>query len=287
LIIGANGQVGRSLVRTAPSHFTIEAVDRSQLDLADTAKISAKLTQTRPAIVINAGAYTAVDRAETEQERAFAVNALAVATLANSCASAGVKLIHLSTDYVFDGRSPVAYEPDAATHPINVYGASKLAGEQAIAQTNELEWIIVRTSWVYAPWGTNFLLTMLRLMRERDVISVVNDQIGAPTNALSLARFLWRAAALPKAHGIFHYADAGAISWYEFAVAINEEATAAGLLQRPTTIRSITTAEYPTPAKRPAFSLLATRSSLATAAFEAPQWRTSLREALLELTRHE
>ncbi len=284
LLTGASGQVGRSLSRTAPDGCTIGALTHAQLDIANRDQVREYLTTTRPSVVINAAAYTAVDRAEAESNRAYAINAEAVGTLAESCAVVNAKLVHISTDYVFNGLSVNAYEPNHATDPINAYGASKLAGEQTIVATKNLNWAIVRTSWVYAPWGHNFLLTMIRLMQERGAVSVVSDQIGAPTSALSLARFLWNtaSAAKAKANGIFHYADAGVASWYDFAVAINEEALAAGVLQRAAIVKPIGTTQYPTPAKRPAMSLLATQSSIEAMSFDQPHWREALHEVITE-----
>jgi dTDP-4-dehydrorhamnose reductase len=285
LITGASGQVGRSLVNTSPSEYTVHALTREQLDLGNNAQIESCVTALRPDVVINAAAYTAVDRAEADRNGAFAINTRGVDVLAHTCVRYGAKLIHISTDYVFDGQSIRAYEPDAPTHPINIYGASKLAGEQAIANTEKLDWTIVRTAWVYAPWGNNFMLTMLRLFRERGGASVVADQIGAPTSALTLARFLWSTIAI-RVRGVQHYTDGGVASWYDFAVAISEEAVALGLLPNSVTVKAISTAEYPTPAKRPALSLLASRASVTATAFEQTHWRVALREVLSELRNH-
>jgi dTDP-4-dehydrorhamnose reductase len=279
LITGAEGQVGRALVRCAPELHTIEAYGRAQLDLSRRTQVATMIGAVRPDVVINAAAFTAVDKAETDRDAAFAINAAAVESLAVNCAEMGARLLHLSTDYVFDGESIRAYEVDAPTRPVNAYGESKLAGERAIAAVPNLFWTMVRTSWVYAPWGNSFPATMLRLMRERGAVSVVSDQIGAPTSALSLARFLWRAIA-QDARGILHYTDAGVASWYDFAAAIGEEALAMNLIAKSARIHPIPTSEYPTPAKRPAFSLLATRSSLQRVGFDPPHWREALREVL-------
>jgi dTDP-4-dehydrorhamnose reductase len=283
LITGASGQLGVCLQRTAPAHCIVETRTRSELDLTHREQVAACIAALQPTVVINAAAYTAVDRAESDREQAYAVNATSVGVLADCCRTVNAKLIHISTDYVFDGQSVVAYETDSPTQPINVYGASKLAGEQSLLDAKNLNWAIVRTAWVYAPWGKNFVLTMLRLMRERGAVSVVCDQIGTPTSALTLARYLWRVAATAQARGILHYTDSGVASWFDFAVAINEEAVTAGLLSQPAIVKPITTAEYPTPAKRPALSILATKASLASAPFEQPHWRTALREVIREI----
>jgi dTDP-4-dehydrorhamnose reductase len=283
LITGANGQLGQCLQRTAPQSYVLDMRTRAELDLTQPEQVAAQIALSRPSVVINAAAYTAVDRAETDSEQAYAVNAKSVGVLAESCRKLNATLLHVSTDYVFDGQSVTAYQTDAATNPISVYGASKLAGEHALAGVGNLDWAIVRTSWVYAPWGKNFVLTMLRLMRERGQVSVVCDQIGTPTSALCLARFLWQIVTQSRARGVLHYTDSGVASWFDFAVAISEEATATGLLPHPAVVKPITTAEYPTPAKRPALSILATKSTLATTSFEQPHWRTALREVIKEI----
>jgi dTDP-4-dehydrorhamnose reductase len=279
LVTGASGQLGRSLVHTAPSNVTIDACTHAQLDLTNKSQVISYVLESNPSVVINAAAYTAVDRAETDRDQAYKINALAVETLAHACTEIGACLIQVSTDYVFDGQSTTAYQSNSPTNPINIYGASKLAGEAALNQVKNLNSCIVRTSWVYSPWGSNFVLTMLRLFRERGGASVVADQIGAPTSALNLARYIWQCAA-KQTRGIHHYTETGVASWYDFAVAINEEALAIGLLTKPATVKAITTAEYPTPAKRPAFSLLDTRSSIAEVGFEPIHWRVALREVL-------
>jgi len=280
MITGAAGQVGKCLLQTAPAHCSIDARTRAQLDLADSASLRAAVVGSHPNVVINAAAYTAVDRAESESTRAYAVNATAVGVLAECCSEVGAQLLHLSTDYVFDGRAESAYETHAQTNPINVYGASKLAGEQKLQAVPNLDGRIVRTSWVYAPEGRNFVLTMLKLFRERGQVSVVSDQRGAPTSALNLARFLWRVVAAPPVLRILHYTDAGIASWYEFAVAINEDAVAEGILKNPAAVTAIATADFPTPAQRPRMSVLATGSSLDCVPFTQPSWRSALREVI-------
>lgn len=283
LIAGGGGQLGRALAHTSPSDIEVLVLPRAEFDIENAPQVAATLASRNPDVVINAAAFTAVDRAESETDRALAVNGAAVGALGSMCAASGVRLVHVSTDYVFAGDASRAYELDSPTQPVNAYGASKLAGERALAKVSQLRVAIVRTSWVYSAWGTNFLLTMLRLMRERGAVSVVADQIGSPTSALTLARFLWQVVARRDANGILHYTDAGVASWYDFAVAICEEAHAAGVLTKLATVKPIATSEFPTPAKRPAFSLLSTRSSLATVNFAQPHWRSALRETLREL----
>ena len=232
-------------------------------------------------MLVNAAAYTAVDRAESEQELAFAVNARAVEAMAAAQRACGGHLVHVSTDFVFDGQAPRAYKPGDARNPLSAYGRSKAAGEDGAGP----DATIVRTAWVYGAGGANFVTTMLRLMRTRDEVRVVADQIGAPTWAGGLAEIVW-ALAQRRVAGVFHHCDAGVASWYDFAVAIQEEALAFGLLERAVPVIPITTAEYPTPARRPAFSLLdasETRKSLGTAAVH---WRVNLRRMLAEERAH-
>lgn len=274
---GAAGQLGRALVATCPEAAQCIALDREQLDLADDAAIRSLIEAERPDLVLNAAAYTAVDRAEEERALAFAINEGAVAAMAQALAGTGGRLVHVSTDYVFDGESPRAYRPGDPRNPQSVYGLSKAAGEDAAGE----DAIIVRTSWVYAAGGANFVRTMLRVMAERDEVRVVADQIGAPTWATGLARTLW-ALAEKGQPGLYHHSDAGVASWYDFAVAIAEEAAALGMLERIPAIIPIATSEYPTPAKRPAMSLLDDSATRALLGDTVPYWRENLRTMLRE-----
>lgn len=231
--------------------------------------------------IVNAAAFTAVDLAEERSVEAIAVNDTAVGVLSQAAGRAGCRLLHLSTDFVFDGRSSRAYLPSDATHPLNVYGVSKLGGErQALSGRNN---IVLRTSWVYAAEGRNFVLTMLRLMRERGTVSVVCDQIGSPTWATSLARAIWGLIDVNAPTGIYHWTDLGVGSWYDFAMAIQEEALARGLLSRAITVVPIPTSAYPTRAQRPAFSSLNTEMTRALINVPSYHWRQSLRMMLDEL----
>lgn len=272
LIVGAKGQLGRGLLATAPDDATIIAHGSDTLDITDAAAVQTAVAAAKPDILFNAAAYTAVDRAESEADRAHAVNATAVGLLAAAARAAGARFVHISTDFVFDGLSGVAYAPDAPTNPVSAYGRSKLAGEAAAGA----DALIVRTAWVYAPTGGNFVRTMLRLMAERPEVRVVADQIGTPTYAPGLAAALWALAGRGLT-GIHHYTDSGAASWYDFAVAIQEEALAAGLLTSAVPIIPIATADYPTPARRPHFSVLDKQSSFAALGGPAPHWRANLR----------
>jgi len=268
LITGAAGQLGRGLIDTAPSGMTIRAVDRSDCDLTDTDAITALVRDAAPDLVINAAAYTAVDQAESDEEEARAINADAVAALV---AAHEGKLVHVSTDFVFDGSSSRPYRPADMRNPLSAYGRTKAAGEDHLRDSD----LLVRTAWVYTAGGANFVRTMLRLMAEKDELRVVADQIGTPTWAPGLAKVIWGLVDA-GAQGTFHHSDAGVASWYDFAVAIQEEARAMGLLDRSVPIIPIATADYPTPAARPAFSLLdcsATRELLGDG---YTNWRTNL-----------
>jgi dTDP-4-dehydrorhamnose reductase len=277
LITGAGGQLGRALAATAPAGADIEAVDVAELDLADGAAIEARILASRPDWLLNAAAYTAVDKAESEESLALEINGHAVAAMAHTLATTGGRLAHVSTDFVFDGSSPRAYRPEDAPGPLSAYGRTKLAGEQAAGP----QALIVRTAWVYAAGGANFVRTMLRLMREKPELRVVADQIGTPTWATGLARTLWGLVD-KQAQGIFHHSDAGTASWYDFAVAIQEEALALGLLERPIPIIPIPTSAYPTPARRPAFSLLDCSATRALLDDGHTHWRENLRTMLKE-----
>lgn len=258
IVTGAGGQVGSALAETVPDSVTVVALGRSELDLTDPAAIAALVEAERPDWVINCAAYTAVDRAEDDYAAALRVNGEAIGDLAAACTAAGARLAHLSTDFVFAGDRAMPYRPNDATDPCNAYGRSKLAGEQAALRSDGA--LVVRTAWVYAARGNNFVTTMLRLMGERDEVRVVDDQIGTPTHADSLAQTVWELIQ-SNASGIWHVTDAGAASWYDFAVAIQDEALALGLLTRRAAVLPIPTSAYPTPARRPAYSVLDKRAT--------------------------
>jgi dTDP-4-dehydrorhamnose reductase len=286
LICGASGQVGRALVGSAPPGLELKALTRQQLDISDATAVRAALDAFRPQLIINAAAYTAVDKAESEPALADAINAQGPRHLAEAAqAIEGCRLIHISTDYVFDGQAAEPYQPGDPTHPLSIYGRSKLAGEQAVLEVLADRAVVLRTAWVYAAQGRNFLLTMLRLMRERGAVRVVADQKGTPTAAGSIARALWRLSELPRVQGILHWTDDGIATWYEFACAIADDALAAGLLPHPVKVTPITTADYPTAAHRPANSVLDTRASAAQLQLKPEPWRRTLRATLAELAR--
>jgi dTDP-4-dehydrorhamnose reductase len=285
LIAGAAGQVGRALLGSVPSHVELRALTRAQLDITDAAAVRTCLNAFRPELVINAAAYTAVDKAETEQELAIAGNFRGPRHLAQSVrALPGCRLLHISTDYVFDGRATRAYRPRDLANPLSVYGRSKLLGESVVFEVLGARAIVLRTAWVYAPQGKNFLLTMLRLMHERGAVRVVADQHGTPTAAESIARALWAIAERPQLQGILHWTDAGRASWYDFAVAIANEGRAAGLLSKPVEVTPITTADYPTAAHRPANSVLDTDESSAQLGFKPDPWQANLQATLADIS---
>ena len=218
--------------------------------------------QLNPAVIINASAYTAVDKAEYEQDEAYLINTTAVELLARAATKHSIRLLHISTDFVFDGAKNTPYTVDDKTNPINVYGASKLAGEQAIKAHCPVNSAIVRTSWVYSSHGNNFVKTMLRLMAEKEQLNVVSDQIGCPTNAKGLAQFLWQIAERETLDPTYHYSDLGVASWYDFAIAIQDIAFEQGKLEKKIPIQPIPSSDYPTPAARPMFSLMQQNLSL-------------------------
>lgn len=282
LLTGAHGQAGRELCRTAPDHVKLLCLDRNRLDITDAAAVVRTLRAEKPALLINAAAYTAVDLAETEREQAFAVNAIGPGNLAAAAGEVGARFIHLSTDFVFDGAKSSPYRPEDRPNPLNIYGASKLAGEVAVRK-NSPGALIVRTSWLYAAHGHNFVKTMLRLLAEREQLQVVVDQVGTPAWAGYLAQALWAAAVRPELHGIYHWSDAGVASWYDFAQAIQEEALQLGLLSRTIPISPITTEAYPTAARRPAYSVLDKGPAWRDLGVSGRHWRVALRIMLKEL----
>jgi dTDP-4-dehydrorhamnose reductase len=277
LITGANGQLGGALQRLAPAWAEINAIDVDDCDLTDVPMLRARLTVEAPDLILNAAAYTAVDKAEGDENLARAINSEAVAAMVEAMAETGGKVVHVSTDYVFDGTASSPYVPDAPRNPQSAYGRTKAEGEDHLRPED----VLVRTAWVYEAGGANFVRTMIRLMKERDELGVVCDQIGAPTWATGLARTIWGLVE-KQASGTFHHSDAGVASWYDFAVAIGEEALQRGLIAKLPLIRPITTADYPTPANRPAFSLLDCRATREVLGEEPVHWRTNLRLMLDE-----
>jgi dTDP-4-dehydrorhamnose reductase len=288
LLTGRDGQLGTALQASLPEGITLIATGRSELDLADGTACREAVLAHRPDWVLNAGAYTAVDRAESEADRAMAVNAQAPQAFAEALEETGGRLLQVSTDFVFNGAQGSPYRPDQPLQPLGVYGASKAAGEMAALSLPGAR--VLRTSWVYGPVGKNFCLTMLRLHAAKaaagEPLGVVADQVGCPTATHTLAAACWRAIGVgADADGarILHWCDSGAASWYDFAVAIGELGVAAGLLQQAAVVKPLTTADYPTPAQRPSYSLLDSTASRQSLGLDPVHWRTALAEVLAQL----
>jgi dTDP-4-dehydrorhamnose reductase len=282
LLAGGSGQLAQELQQILLSSGEVIAVDRTRIDLSQPESIRQAMAQIQPDLVVNAAAYTAVDKAENEPELAHAVNGIAPGIFAEECAKLRATLIHFSTDYVFDGSRGSAYLETDITNPLGTYGKSKLAGEEAIRNAVNRH-IIIRTAWVYGNGGKgNFVKTMLRLGKEREEIRVVADQIGSPTWTGDLAAAVSQIIPQikPEIFGTYQYTNSGVCSWYDFAIAIFEEAEKLGFPLKVQRVIPITTAEYPTPAKRPAFSVLSTVKISALLGTYPPHWRQGLRQML-------
>lgn len=290
LLTGKNGQVGWELQRALAPLGEITAYDREQLDLNDVSQVRARIHELQPQLIVNAAAYTAVDRAEAEPEIAMKINATAPAAMAEAAQQVGALFVHYSTDYVFDGTSRAPYSEDHAPNPLNVYGKTKLAGEQAISSSGA-SYLIFRTSWVYGTRGKNFLLTILRLARERSELTIVNDQIGAPTWSRDIAEATARivssmdteknlAAAASKFSGIYNLTASGQTSWFGFA----ELALSSAKLLDTTSLKPLATSEYKTPARRPLYSLLDSSRCTRTFGFTMPAWQTSAAAVFKEIS---
>jgi dTDP-4-dehydrorhamnose reductase len=288
-LVGADGQVGQELRQTLRSLGEVLAFNRPALDLSQPEQIAERLLPLNPTIIVNAAAYTAVDKAESEIELAEIINAIAPTHLAKVAQSLDAQLIHISTDYVFDGSKGSPYQTDDPTCPVSVYGRTKLDGEQAIQSHCDHHWIL-RTAWVYGVHGKgNFVKTMLRLGADRPELKVVADQIGTPTWAKSIAEAIAdligtlspESEAAPS--GIYHFTNSGVASWYDFAIAIFEEAQALGMPLRIEHVLPITTADYPTPAQRPHYSVLSPQDILPFLSAPPLHWRAALRLMLKEL----
>lgn len=272
VITGANGQLGQELGAASTNYPQFEFIflTKDDLQISDETSVKNFFAETQLSFCINCAAYTAVDKAESEKEKAFLINAEAVGIIAAACKSSNTKLIHLSTDYVFDGNSSTPLTEDDTVSPINIYGESKLKGEELAFKNND-QTIVIRTSWVYSEFGNNFVKTMIRLMKEKESINVIDDQIGSPTYAADLANAIMQIISSEKfTPGIYNYSNDGRISWYEFATAIKE------LIDSSCKINPIPTAQYPTPAKRPHFSLLDKRKIKETYNIEIADWKKSL-----------
>ncbi len=275
LVTGANGQLGKSLQAIAPMYandFRFHFTDVEELDITDCEDIARTMEETRADFIVNAAAYTAVDKAESDVEKAYLLNETAVRLLAEATKKNGAMLVHISTDYVFDGTSEEPYRPDMQPNPISVYGQSKWAGERAIHEVGGRA-VIIRTEWLYSRYGGNFVKTMLRLAEERGALRVVSDQVGAPTLAGDLARLILRVLECEeRLDGVstYHFSDGGRATWYDFACEIIR------LSGLPCPVHPISTQEYPTPATRPNFSLFDLSKTIKDFNFDIPDWKTSL-----------
>jgi dTDP-4-dehydrorhamnose reductase len=283
LVSGKNGQLGNELQDACIlfPQFNYRFFARDELDISNCNAIEKTFKKYKPVYFINAAAYTAVDKAETEQEAAYLVNAEATANLAKICHQYNTKLVHISTDYVFDGNGKEPYKEDDGTSPINYYGFSKWMGER-LALENNSQSIVIRTSWVYSVYGNNFVKTMLRLMKERKELNVVSDQIGSPTYAKDIAeailQIIAKANETKSFHpGIYHFSNEGIISWYDFASAIK------AIKKYDCVVHPIPTSKYPTPAKRPAYSVMNKEKICETFGIILKDWRHSLEECLSKL----
>lgn len=287
LITGAHGQVGHELVRLAPAGFTAIGLGSTELDISNPDQVASKLGELKPQLIINAAAYTAVDKAESDSERAYAVNAKGAENLATAAAKLGIPLLHISTDYVFSGDANSPYKETDPTNPTGVYGASKLAGEQAVAN-HCAQHIIMRTSWVFGAHGNNFVKTMLRLAQARDELGVVADQHGCPTSAASIAKALWALASQYRSDGslnwgTYHFSNTPATTWYGFAEEIFQQAVALEQLAKAPKVNPINTVDYPTPARRPAWSVMDCSLIEEKLNIAQSDWRDELSEMLKEL----
>ena len=280
LITGAHGQVGQELMQSAPASWQVSGFGSKELDISDTQQVLNTIQQLQPQLIINAAAYTAVDQAESDQKRAYAVNQHGAHNLAQAAQSVDCPLLHISTDYVFDGQHNQPYTEHDTPAPNSVYGDSKWQGEQAITAICR-KYIILRTSWVFGLHGNNFVKTMLRLGQERDALSIVSDQVGGPTSARSIAQALWQIAQQYQSSGdcpwgTYHFSGAPTCSWYNFAEEIFAQAAALQLISKAPKLKPINTNEYPTPAKRPTYSVLDNSKIQQQLDITQSNWKTEL-----------
>lgn len=283
LLIGSQGQLGFELLRTCPAGVKITGCDLAEVDIRDAGGTGRLVGELHPDVIVNAAAYTAVDKAESQKELAFAVNAVGAGNVAEAAAGSGALLIHLSTDFVFGGERGCPYRPGDPPSPISVYGASKAEGERRVLDCLGQQATVLRTSWLYSIHGRNFVKTILKRMTNGDELRVVTDQVGAPTWARSLAVVIWELAVKPSVSTVLHWSDAGVASWYDFAVAIQEESLARGLLQTPVRLMPVPSTEFPTAARRPYYSVLDSSGTWEMLGHPAEHWRISLRAMLAEL----
>jgi dTDP-4-dehydrorhamnose reductase len=284
LVTGKGGQLAQELGNSVPQNHQLIILSVNELDITNSDLVNQIIIAHQPDLVINAAAYTAVDKAETEKEQAFAVNYTGAKNLAKACKQHNIRLLHVSTDFVFDGTKSTPYQTDDSPNPINVYGASKLAGDKAVMEILPSA-VIVRTAWVYSSHGNNFVKSMLRLMADKPSLGIVYDQVGTPTWAAGLAKWLWAIVEKSEVSGVYHWTDAGVASWYDFAMAIQELGIEKGLLRQSIPISAIPASQYPTPAERPNFSVIDKRSAESAAGIKTIHWRKQLSKMMDELKR--
>jgi len=282
LITGADGQLGYELQRTVLAGYECIATDKDDLDITNADAVNTFVSKLKPDIIVNSAAYTAVDKAEEETELATAINTTGAANLAQVCKDNDIQFMQISTDFVFDGKGHTPYLVDAPAEPEGMYGKTKQAGDVLVKKILGDDAFIIRTSWLYSANGNNFVKTMLRFMKEREELGIIADQIGTPTWANSLAQAVWQAID-KNITGIHHWSDAGVASWYDFAYAIMEEGVELGLLDKTISINAITTADYPTPASRPCYSVMDKTTTWQALELKSEHWRVALRKMMKEL----
>jgi len=283
LITGADGQLGYELQRTVLAGYECITTDKDDLDITNSDAVKSFIEMINPDVIINSAAYTAVDKAEEETELAIAINTTGAGNLAKISKDNNIQFMQISTDFVFDGKAHTPYPVDAPAIPDGMYGKTKQDGDVLVQKILGDDTFIIRTSWLYSAHGNNFVKTMLRFMAEREELGIIADQIGTPTWANSLAQAVWQAVE-KKITGIHHWSDAGVASWYDFAYAIMEEGVALGLLDKTITINAITTADYPTPASRPCYSVMDKTTTWKALDMKSEHWRVALRKMISELT---
>lgn len=281
LIIGKHGQLARTLVDTAPNNIELLSLARSDINLLDLSDVDKVITAFQPEVVINASGYTNVESAESNATAAFSINETVIENIASVTSKANIRLIHISSDFVFDGTNKRPYTIDDTPNPLSVYGASKLAGERVLTRLQPHNTSIIRTSWLYSPYGNNFVKTMLNLMAHKELLGVVSDQVGSPTHASGLAHFIWQLAALKKLNPIYHWSDLGSTSWYDFAIEIQNIGFSLGLLSRKIPIDPISSSDYPSCVERPKYSVLDTSASQSI--LTAKDWREELTDVLKKM----
>lgn len=282
LLLGENGQLGWELKRTCPDNIQLTTCDFPKVDFLNPPSIEDCIESSQPEVIINSAAYTAVDKAEQEPDLAYKINRDAVKQIAGLCRQKNIMLVHVSTDYVFNGKGHTPYKPQDKTDPQSVYGQSKLEGEQAVQDILDGNSLTIRTAWLYSSHGQNFVKTMIKLMAEKEKLTVVDDQIGSPTWAFGLATTIWTAIS-KNLTGVYHWTDAGVASWYDFALAIQKSAINKGLLTKKIPILPVPTSAYPTLAQRPPYSVLDKQSIWQALNIEPVHWQSQLGKMIADL----